>query len=138
MNAILPDTNAYSRYCRGDEFVLEVLTRAKRVYMSIFVVGELIAGFKGGNRDSKNMAVLKEFMSIPTVEFLGAGWKTGEIFGDLKSHLKKAGTPLPINDVWIAAHCLETDSQILTFDVHFQKVPAIRLAEEAFPSPKGA
>lgn len=136
MNAILPDTNAYSRYCRGDEFVLEALMRADRVYMSIFVVGELIAGFKGGNQDSKNMAILEEFLSIPTVEFLGAGWKTAEIFGDLKSGLKKAGTPLPINDVWIAAHCLETDSQILTFDAHFQKIPTIRLVENAFLSPK--
>jgi tRNA(fMet)-specific endonuclease VapC len=138
MNAILPDTNAYSRYCRGDEFVLEALTLAERVYLSIFVVGELVTGFKGGDREAKNMAVLEEFLTIPTVEFLGAGWKTAQIFGDLKSYLKKMGTPLPVNDVWIASHCLETDSQILTFDVHFQKIPAIRLVGDAFPSPKGS
>lgn len=91
MNTVLPDTKAYSRYCRGDEFVLEVLARSERVNMSIFVVGELIAGFKAGNRNAKNMAILEDFLSIPTVEFLGAGWKTPEIFGDLKSHLKKGG-----------------------------------------------
>ena len=53
--------------------------------------------------------------------------ETADVFGMVKSRLKAAGTPLPINDVWIAAHAIETGSIVVTFDRHFSKVPGLRL-----------
>jgi tRNA(fMet)-specific endonuclease VapC len=58
---------------------------------------------------------------------LNATSETAEIFGSLKNALRKAGTPLPINDVWIAAHGIETGSIIVTYDQHFRKILGIRL-----------
>jgi tRNA(fMet)-specific endonuclease VapC len=60
---------------------------------------------------------------------LNATAETAEVFGQVKSSLRKSGTPLPINDVWIAAHALETGSVVVTYDVHFKSIPGLRLWE---------
>lgn len=127
MKKVLLDTNAYVRFLGGDEKVLEALAGAEIVYLSIFVQGELFAGFQGGNKAVENKKILRDFLNKPTVRTLDATSETAEIFGLLKNTLKKAGTPLPINDVWIAAHALETGSVVVTYDSHFTKVQGLRL-----------
>ena len=97
------------------------------VYMSIFVLGELFAGFINGNRERKNRETLHSFLLKPTVKILNATSETSEIFGMVKAALQKTGTPIPINDVWIAAHSIETGSTIVTYDDHFKKVAGLRL-----------
>lgn len=127
MKKILLDTNAYTSYLTGDPAVLDALAEAQIIYLSIFVLGELYAGFKGGNREIENHKILRTFIHKPPVNILEANNETAEIFGKVKNGLKTAGTPLPINDVWIAAHAMETGSVIVTYDLHFSKVPGIRL-----------
>lgn len=122
MKKILLDTNAYTHLLRGDKEVLEVLGRADTVFMSIFVLGELYAGFKGGDKESENRAQLDTFLSRPTVRVLSATQETSDIFGTIKHRLKKAGTPIPINDVWIAAHATESGSYLITRDTHFANI----------------
>jgi tRNA(fMet)-specific endonuclease VapC len=124
---IILDTNAYSRLLVGDEKVLDALSEAETVYMSIFVLGELFAGFCGGNKERKNRETLRRFLQQPAVKILHAGLETAEIFGQLKNTLKISGTLLPINDVWIAAQAIETGAVIVTFDLHFQHVPGLRV-----------
>lgn len=126
MKNILLDTNCYTAYLAGDERVLNALAEAEAVYMSIFVLGELFAGFRGGRRMRQNRDYLKRFLAKNTVTILDATMETAEIFGDLKEKLKKSGTPLPINDVWIAAHALETGSVLITYDAHFQYIIGLR------------
>lgn len=126
MKNILLDTNCYTAYLAGDERVLDALSEAESVYMSIFVLGELFAGFRGGNKEPQNRDNLKRFLAKSTVTVLDATMETSEIFGDLKEKLKKSGTPLPINDVWIAAHTLETSSVLITYDAHFQHIIGLR------------
>jgi len=111
----------------GDTTILDVLGEQETIFMSIFVLGELIDGFKCGKMEKKNQDILKKFLEKPGVKILPATYETSEVFGTLKSQLKKAGTPIPINDVWIAAHALETGSVLMTFDRHFQKVPGLRI-----------
>ena len=67
----------------------------------------------------------------PTVKILNATLETAEVFGMVKSKLKAAGTPLPINDLWIAAHAIETGSIVVTFDKHFNEVSGLRLWDQA-------
>ena len=129
MKSILLDTNAYTRLLTGDETVLNVLSTAETVYMSIFVLGELYAGFAGGNREAENKETLNDFLMTSPVKILNATAETASIFGFLWNNLKKAGTPLPINDVWIAAHGLETGSTVITYDSHFKKIPGLRTCE---------
>jgi tRNA(fMet)-specific endonuclease VapC len=127
MKKIILDTNAYSRLLAGDQYVLDALSNTETVYMSIFVLGELYAGFYGGNKERKNREILQRFLLKPAVKILHAGAETAEIFGQLKNNLKKAGKLLPINDVWIAAQAIETGAVLITYDLHFQRVPGLRL-----------
>ena len=127
MKKIVIDTNAYSRLMVGDTDVFEALASADTVYMSVFVLGELFAGFRGGVREEENRNILKQFLEKPTVKIMMASPETADIFGWLKHQLKLAGTPIPINDVWIAAHAIETGSMLITFDSHFDRIPGLRL-----------
>jgi tRNA(fMet)-specific endonuclease VapC len=126
MNKILLDTNAYSNYLRGNENVFNVLSDANIVYMSVIVLGELYSGFKGGNKESWNKGLLLKFLKKPTINILDATIETSEIFAEIKNTLKISGNPVPINDVWIAAHSIETGSILVTNDDHFGKIPGIR------------
>jgi len=124
---ILLDTNAYTHLLVGDSDVLDSLGSAETVYMSIFVLGELYAGFAGGTKEKENKSVLQRFIEKPTVKILNATAETAEIFGMIKNNLKNQGTPLPVNDVWIAAHGIETGSTIITFDPHFKRISGLLL-----------
>lgn len=126
MKKIVLDTNAYTRLLAGEEDVLDVIGTTETVYMSIFVLGELYAGFAGGTKERENKDTLIRFLFKPSVKILNATAETAEVFGAVKQGLKKAGTPLPINDVWIAAHALETGSILVTYDGHFKNIAGIR------------
>jgi len=125
--SIVLDTNAYSSLLFGDNKILALIESADIIYISVFVLGELYAGFRGGNMEQRNMDLLKKFLLKPQVTILNATNETSLIFGNIKNILKKAGTPLPINDVWIASHSIETDSMLISYDNHFLKIPGLKL-----------
>jgi len=127
MRKVLIDTNAYAKLLTGDTLVLEEISRADIVYMSVFVLGELYAGFKSGSKEKENQKILRQFLDKSTVHILDATHETSEIFGLVKSNLKKIGKPIPLNDVWISAHVLESGSSLITYDNHFKNVPGLRL-----------
>jgi len=130
VNRIVVDTNAYTRLLAGDEKVLDAIGTAGTVYMSIFVLGELYAGFAGGAKKRSNQDALDRFLRKPTVKILNATSETAKVFGMVKQELKIAGSPPPINDVWIAAHTLESGSTLITYDLHFKKIGGLRLWEQ--------
>jgi len=130
MKKIILDSNAYTRLLAGDEKVLDVVASTETVFMSIFVLGELHTGFLGGSKERENRDVLKRFLLKPSVKILNATLETAEVFGSIKNTLRRAGTPLPINDVWIAAHGVEAGSTIVTYDTHFKQVPGLRLWDQ--------
>ncbi len=127
MKRVLLDTNAYTSLLSGDESVLEVLATAEYCMMSVVVLGELHAGFKGGTKERMNRDLLEEFLCRSTVRTIDITAATAEIFGTVKNQLKQAGTPIPINDVWISAHAIETGSWLVSYDRHFSQVPGILL-----------
>jgi tRNA(fMet)-specific endonuclease VapC len=127
---ILLDTNAYVGYLRGDEQVLAYLSQTECVYMSVFVMGELYAGFRAGKKDKENKQILESFLMKSTVSVLEATKDTAEIFGLIKESLRKTGHPIHVNDVWIGAHALETGSVLLTYDQHFVRIPGLRVWDE--------
>ena len=127
MNKILLDTNAYSNFLKGTDSVLKALDQGKVVYMSVFVIAELYYGFKGGRKEIWNKELLNNFLKKIPVQIINATSETSEIFADIKYKLKKTGKPIPINDVWIASHVIETGSVLITFDEHFQNIPGLRI-----------
>lgn len=92
---ILLDTNAYGSFLAGDRAILDVLAQSDTVFMSIFVLGELYAGFRGGKKEKQNKKILEDFLRKPTIKILNATLVTAEIFGCVKQELKVAGTPDP-------------------------------------------
>ncbi len=127
MKKIILDTNAYVAFLAGDSAVLDALAQAEIVYISAIVLGELYAGFKGGRKESDNRTQLDVFLKKSTVHVVNVTQETADVFGAIKSSLKKTGTPIPINDVWIAAHATETGAVLITYDTHFSKVHGLRL-----------
>ena len=130
MRKVLLDTNAYAALLRGDEKILQSMSRAETVYMSAIVLGELFAGFQGGNRFAENRKRLELFLDRPHVVLLPVGMETADVFGSIKQQLREQGTPIPINDVWIAAHALETGAVVVTYDTHFRRVAGLRIWDE--------
>jgi len=84
------------------------------VLLSAIVVGELMDGFQGGTRLRENLRLLEETAKNASVEFIPVGWNTTEWFGRVSSALRKAGTPIPTNAVWIAAHAMEHGATLIT------------------------
>lgn len=129
MKKIVLDTNAYTALMMGNIEILEILAVSETVYISIFVMGELYAGFKGGNKEKENCQIFETFLKKPGVKILNATEETAQIFAFIKDLLKKKGKPIPINDVWIAAHTVESGSILVSCDKHFDSVEGLRVID---------
>lgn len=124
---LLLDTNAYVGLLRGSTAVAARVREAEQLAFSMVVVGELLFGFRNGTRYEKNLATLEDFLAEPWVELQPVTRVTADRFGRIAAALRKAGTPLPTNDIWIAAHALETGAELITFDHHFENVRGLPL-----------
>ena len=80
MKKIVLDTSAYAAFLSGDEQALAALAEAEIVYMSVIVLGELYAGFRGGSRQKENEEILRRFLQKPTVHILDATSEAAEVF----------------------------------------------------------
>ena len=121
----LIDTNVYSALMRGDHACVELVRRAERIVVSAIVAGELLQGFYYGGRANENVQRFREFLEQPDVEFLGVSYATADRFARLYSALRKRGTPIPTNDMWIAAHTLEIGAELMTMDRHFESIDGL-------------
>jgi tRNA(fMet)-specific endonuclease VapC len=91
----------------------------------LIVLAEIKAGFYGGSQQHRNEALLQSFLAKPTVGVLLPARETAERYGRLFVQLKRAGTPIPDNDLWIAALVLEHDLMLITRDRHFNLIPQL-------------
>ena len=130
MRNVLIDTNTYGAFLRGDPAILESFSKADTIFLSTFVMGELHAGFRGGSLLRPNLEKLEHFIKKPSVRLLFSTAETAEVYGQLMDTLRRNGTPVPINDVWIGAHAIESSSVLITYDRHFLKIPGVRLWPE--------
>lgn len=127
------DTSAYSHFKRGHPPVVELVDRAEWIGISSIVVGELWVGFLLGGRVEQNQKDLAEFLSHPVVEELLVDHEIGLIYAEIVAALRKAGTPLPSNDIWIAASAARAGATVLTYDPHFSAIE--RIGALVLPSP---
>ena len=119
------DTNAFSRLMGGHVPLTQLLESCEEVLLSATVLGELHAGFELGSRRETNRRQLGEFLALPGVETIPVTTDIAERYGILISQLTRQGTPIPTNDIWIAAAALETGSRLVTYDSHFRHVPGL-------------
>ena len=127
MRRVMLDTNAYAALLSGDTCVREALASATQILLPLFVIGELEAGFRGGTRYSENTAILQRFLGKAGVQEVASGRETARIYGELKDGLKRAGTPIPANDIWIAASAIEHAAVLVTYDRHFTTIRRLKL-----------
>jgi tRNA(fMet)-specific endonuclease VapC len=130
MTKIILDTNAYSGFMSGDQLVFDYIVESEIVYISTIMLGELFAGFHGGKRFSKNKNDLKTFLNKDGIKVIDVSIETSEIFGEIKAELSKKGKMIPLNDIWIAAHAIETGAKLITYDTHYKNIDGLRLWEE--------
>jgi len=127
---ILIDTSAFSDYGRGSNKDLEVWFQAEnQLVMPLIVIGELRAGFAAGNRRSENEKILQKFLDAPNVVTVGLNDKTTHEFSDIYLRLRKSGTPIGANDMWIASIAKELDLTVLTTDTDFSYIEDLKLVE---------
>jgi tRNA(fMet)-specific endonuclease VapC len=119
------DTSAYSALMRGEAAVVEPVRRAQELLLSAVVVGELLYGFRCGSRLERNVAELETFLESPFVTVLPVTRRTADRYARVAESLRKKGTPIPSNDVWIAAGALESGAELLSYDTHFTRIEGL-------------
>jgi tRNA(fMet)-specific endonuclease VapC len=122
------DTNRITDLFRGDAELAESLATAEEVWIPLIVLGEIKAGFHGGSQRVRNEVLLSRLLAKSTVGVLLPGHETAEHYARLFVQLKRAGTPVPDNDLWIAALVLEHNLLLITRDHHFELIPQLRRA----------
>ena len=119
------DTNRLTDLFQGDAELANRLGECDEVWIPLIVLAEITAGFYGGTQQHRNEALLRSFLSKPTVGILVPARETAEHYARLFVQLKRAGTPIPDNDLWIAALALEHDLRLITRDHHFRCIPQL-------------
>ena len=125
MNRILLDTSAYAAFMRGHAEAVNAVREADEIFLSAIVLGEILAGFMSGERRAKNESEFSQFLESPRVDLIDVDEATAERYAIIFSTLRAAGTPIPTNDLWIAASAMQYGLRLLTLDTHFTKVPQI-------------
>lgn len=127
MRRALVDTNIYSLAMRGEARIIGTLQQLDEIGFSVISLGELLAGFRGGNREVQNRAELGRFLDSPRVRLLSVDAETTEFYAGIVQLLKCAGTPIPTNDIWIAALAQQHGFPLFSRDRHFEAVTGLVL-----------
>ena len=119
------DTNRYVDMCRGNAQVIANVAQAEMVLVPFAVLAELRAGFLVGNQAKSNERALQRFLATPGVDILFASETTTVHYAQLYRQLREQGTPIPTNDLWIAALCAEHRLTLYSRDEHFAHLPQL-------------
>jgi tRNA(fMet)-specific endonuclease VapC len=110
---------------RGDKRLLPPIQEASEAVLTPVVIGELLFGFLGGGLEPRNRTLLREFVQSPRVVVLPLDGETAERYAVIRDYLRQHGTPIPVNDLWIAASAAQHGLRLLTLDDHFKRVPQV-------------
>jgi tRNA(fMet)-specific endonuclease VapC len=121
------DTNRYRDLCDNDQDVVRLLENAESIYVPFIVIAELRAGFALGTKGRENESVLQRFLMKPGVEVAYAGDATTRSYASLYRQLRQQATPIPTNDLWIAALVLERGFVLCSRDEHFKHLPQLNI-----------
>ncbi|MEI9813786.1 MAG: type II toxin-antitoxin system VapC family toxin [Acidobacteriota bacterium] len=119
------DTNRLSDLFRGDAALAASLGSCDEVWLPLIVVAEIQAGFQAGAHFHRNHRMLPAFLERPTAGVLLPDRETANHYARVFVQLKRAGKPIPDNDLWIAALCLQHNLALISRDKHFDRVPQL-------------
>jgi predicted nucleic acid-binding protein len=119
------DTSAYSHFKRNDEAAVSIIASAEWIGIPAIVLGELRAGFRRGARAEANERELSTFLAHRIVHVLDVDDDAATVYADCVAALLTAGTPLPTNDIWIAAVAAREGATVVTYDAHFRAITRV-------------
>lgn len=123
---VVLDTNVYVDFAEGKPAVVDLIaTRSTEILLPSVVLGELLYGFMKGNRSQYNEEKLHSFIATLNVSVLDVNQEVARKYAVIFSALMKKGTPIPVNDVWVAACCMNVGGTLLTRDRHFEPIEQI-------------
>ena len=112
---------------RGEATRVQLFKSATQIFIPLFVIGELHAGFAAGTQANVNVRNLERFLANPVVSVLLPDVATTLQYAALFAQLRRQGTPIPTNDLWIAALSLQYDLILCTRDEHFRHIPQLKI-----------
>ena len=124
MNIAL-DTNQYINFCKGVEDAVHSIQTAQHIFMPFITIAELRAGFLCGTQSQQNERNLIQFLNSSRVSILYPDEQTTHHYARLFRQLRKQGTPIPTNDLWIAALVAQHDLILCAIDQHFDHLPQL-------------
>ena len=122
---ILIDTNSLTDVFRGDVALIRTVESASEVWLPFIALAEIKAGFLAGRRSAANEALLLAFLQLSHVGVVYADHETTELYARLFLQLRRAGTPIPTNDLWIASLAVQHQLFLVSRDRHFDKLPQV-------------
>ncbi len=122
---VLLDTSVIIPYFRGNASVRQQISAVPVLYLPITVAGELYCGAYASQHQSQVLNEVKNFLR--GVVLLAHSEYTADVYGQIRAELAKAGTPIPENDIWIAALAKERGMLLATRDAHFQRVNGLNI-----------
>lgn len=127
------DTNIAIHYLNGNKLVSGRFDREDDVALPTTVAGELLFGAANSGRPEHNLPRYSEF--VVNCEGVALDVETAQHYAELKLQLSRLGTPIPENDLWIAASCLQHDLVLVTADAHFSSCPGLHVENWLKPEP---
>jgi len=122
-NKVLLDTNIISALFKGDVNVANHIDKSE-VYLSSIVIGELFYGAEYSVKIEQNIANIRQL--IATYNILNINDETAMVYGKIKAELRKKGTPIPENDIWIASTAIQHKLKLSTRDKHFLQIAGLK------------
>ena len=123
-NRVLLDTNIISALFKGDVSVANHIDKSE-IYLSSIVIGELCYGAEYSIKIEQNLANIKQL--IAAYNILHIDDETALIYGKIKADLRRKGTPIPENDIWIASSAIQHKLKLSTRDKHFQEISGLKI-----------
>ena len=125
---ILLDTNRYTDFCKSVPEAVAPVTAAEHVFLPFVALAELRGGFQAGTLARENERTLTRFLASERVSVLYPDETTTQVYAGLFAQLRRQRTPIPTNDIWIAALALQHNLALLSRDAHFDNLPQLRRA----------
>jgi len=122
---VLLDTSVVIPYFRGDTAVGAKIQAGFALHLPQPALGELYCGAHLSANSSRALGEIQNFLSAVLV--LSPGMATAEHYGRIRAQLAKAGTPIPENDIWIAALALEHQMPLAARDIHFDRIVGLQV-----------
>lgn len=130
MKRIIIDTNFYAAFKRNETDAVNLLRRVEYIGVNTVILGELLAGFRCGNREKQNREELDQFLDATRVELISLDEETAEFYAQVFAELRQLGRPIPSNDLWLAASALQHGLALATYDDHFSQITGLLLANK--------